>query len=444
MKIDERHEMNEIVESSRESNTTLRGRWLLAARLAWFIIVTLTIVLFVIAIPYQIEQDRILCSGSACLGNSGNQLSQSDLQQLQQAGLSLDFYVGFIISIQIISALIFLVVAAIIFWRRSNDWMGIFVSLELVLFGIAGSSGLLDPLSLHLPALQFPVLFVEILKSIGLLFLLFPDGRFVPRWTRWIAPFIVLRNALGIILPNSQLIGDLFFLELAIPFFAQIYRYWRVSNTEQRLQTKWVIFGITVVVLTRFGILFPVIFESPPVRPSGLSFLIFISALELPALAIPLSIGIAILRFHLWNIDILIRRTLIYTTLTASLALVYFASVLVLQKIFRLVTGDTAPIVIVLSTLAIAALFTPLRKRLQDFIDRRFYRRKYDSARTLQAFSTAARDEVELEKLTILLVSAASEAMQPVSLSFWLKPLPGTRPALPKQKQSESQPHNLR
>jgi hypothetical protein len=421
--------MNARLAHQAESNTKLHGRWLLAARSAWFIIVTWLVVLFVIAIPYQIEQVRILCSGSSCLSNA-NQLSQSDLQQLQQAGLSLDFYVSFTLSIQTIHALIFLVVAAIIFWRRSNDWMGIFVSLVLVLFGITGSSGMFDSLSLYYPALQYPVLVVELLgkTSIALLFLVFPDGRFVPRWTRWLVPLFVLRDALDFELPNSVLIGDLFFLEIAIPVFAQIYRYWRVSNTEQRLQTKWVIFGIMVVALSRFGILIPVVVISPSVRPSGLSLLILLSALNLSTLAIPLSIGMAILRSHLWDIDILIRRTLIYAVITASLALCYFGSVLALQQVFRSVTGETSPIAIVLSTLVIAALFTPLRRGLQNFIDRRFYRRKYDADQALEAFRVAARNEVELGKLTDELLVAAGEAMQPRSIFLWLKPTKVRKP----------------
>jgi hypothetical protein len=128
------------------------------------------------------------------------------------------------------------------------------------------------------------------------------------------------------------------------------------------------------------------------------------------------------LQYRLWDIDIIIRRTLIYSVLTVILALFYFACILALQQAFRSLTGNTSSIAIVISTLAIAALFSPLRKRLQNFIDRRFYRRKYDAARTLETFSAAARDEVELGKLTDQLLSAAGEAMQPVSIFLWVKP----------------------
>ena len=138
-------------------------------------------------------------------------------------------------------------------------------------------------------------------------------------------------------------------------------------------------------------------------------------------LLIPLSIGAAILRYRLFDIDVIINRTLVYGALSVSLALVYFGSVVGLQSVFRALTGEDSTLAVVASTLAIAALFNPLRHRIQGFIDRRFYRKKYDAAKTLEAFSATLRDETDLDSLSTEMVSVARETMQPSHVSLWLR-----------------------
>jgi hypothetical protein len=140
-------------------------------------------------------------------------------------------------------------------------------------------------------------------------------------------------------------------------------------------------------------------------------------------LLIPVSVGIAVLRYRLYDIDVLINRTLVYGTLTVLLALVYFSLVIGLGSLVRLFTGQLSqsPVVIVASTLVIAALFHPLRRRLQAIIDRRFYRRKYDATRILAAFSVTLRNEVDLNQLREELVAVVQETMQPAHVSLWLR-----------------------
>ena len=189
-------------------------------------------------------------------------------------------------------------------------------------------------------------------------------------------------------------------------------RFRRATGVE-RQQLKWFTYGAVLLGLVFISddfYTFPGVWES--VKEA-------IAFNMLP----PLTIGIAILRYRLYDIDLLIRRTLVYAVLTGLLALAYFSSIVVLQSLFRTLTGQgQSQVVTVISTLAIAALFIPLRAQVQNAIDRRFYRRKYDAAKTLAEFAATVRDEVELEKLTERLVAVVEETMQPQSVSLWLKP----------------------
>ena len=214
----------------------------------------------------------------------------------------------------------------------------------------------------------------------------------------------------------------LFILILGAALYSQMYRYRHVSTPLERQQTKWVVYGIALWLLLMLlsSIPYYYLLNLPPGSPSPwwVPFTAWVWFFSLAIL--PISLTIAVMRYRLYDIDILINRGLVYGSLTVMLALVYFGSVVVLQSLFRSLSGQQAPIAIVVSTLIIAALFQPLRQRSQAFVDRRFYRRKYDTEKTLEAFAVTVRDEVDLNKLNETLLNVAVDTMQPTDVSLWL------------------------
>jgi hypothetical protein len=263
-------------------------------------------------------------------------------------------------------------------------------------------------------------------------YLLFPSGRFVPRWTRWAVGLFAAHDVFYWLFPDSilDIASSLPPLDYAvlttlacIAIGSQLYRYRYVSSPAERQQTKWVVFGMVSAGLGTVAFEIP-ISGSPLGQFDPLPALAIQAGLFGTLSLIPLSIGVAIVQDRLWDIDIVIRRTLIYGILTAALALVYFGSVAVTQTVFHALSGDVdrPQASIVVSTLVIAALFNPLRRRIKSFIDRRFYRRKYDARKTLEAFSATLSRETDLDALSDDLVTVVERTMQPAHVSLWLRP----------------------
>jgi hypothetical protein len=202
---------------------------------------------------------------------------------------------------------------------------------------------------------------------------------------------------------------------------AQIYRYVRVSGPVQRQQTKWVVFGLAATMLVVLGRYVPILIFPSLSTSSSLYLLVSAYVYPLGLLLIPVTLGIAVLRYRLWDIDIIINHTLVYGLLTVILTAVYVGLVIGLQALLRGIISQDNSVAIVISTLAIAALFQPLRHRLQKIIDRRFYRSKYDAAKIIEAFSATLRNEVDLTTLSEQLAAVVQETMKPRHISLWLR-----------------------
>jgi hypothetical protein len=209
---------------------------------------------------------------------------------------------------------------------------------------------------------------------------------------------------------------------------------YRRSGGEEREQIKWIALAASVVGLVYLIAMVSSLTYSGPWGGAGTP--LWLGLLQDGSLvsftAVPIAVGFAVLKYRLYDIDLIINRTLVYGSLSATLIILYFGGIVVLQRIFVLLTGQQSTLAVVASTLAIAALFVPLRRRVQGFVDRRFYRRKYDARKTLETFSLRLRDETDLEALNNDLVSVVRETMQPSHVSVWLR-----SETAPKGEQSE-------
>jgi hypothetical protein len=282
--------------------------------------------------------------------------------------------------------------------------------------------------------------------SIIFLVLLFPDGRLPSRRWRPLAwamgLFVALTLVVGALGPGPfpefpsasnpfgvawaqpsevlLLAGGLGGVLCVVATLLSLVVRFYFSRGEKRLQLKWFTYAAVV------GISTPLLLSS---LAPGLFQVFGQLAWTLGFLSLPVSAGVAILKYRLYDIDIIINRTLVYGPLTMMLVAVYVGGVLVLGYAFRTLTGSGSQLSIVASTLLIAALFNPMRRRVQGFIDHRFYRRKYDAARTLETFSAKLRDETDLDELRDDLVSVVHGTMQPEHVSLWLRPEAGPESA---------------
>ncbi len=370
--------------------------WQIAARMGWVATALLTPGLFTASLPYRYEQ----LASPALRAN----------QTLVTLHLPANLYAGYTLALEITIALVFTVVGGVIFWRKSHDAVAVVVAFMLLLGGSAMRPIVtpMDALIAAQPAWTPVVHCLTYLTwlSVFTFFCSFPDGRFVPRWTAGLLGFSALILIPWEFFPDSPLSPWTWppeaFLALAVGMFgassaAQIYRYRRLSDRRQRQQTRWVVFGVTVTLVVGIASYIPRQFD-PVFADNGsdatlLYNLSTLTGMYLAILFTPLTMGISMLRYRLWDIDTLILRTLVYVPLTAVLAGVYSASITLFQKAFITFTGDKSDAAIVITTLVLATTFTPIKNALQIFVDTRF-KGVPDPIRLLNAFNDHVQKSV--------------------------------------------------
>ena len=404
-----------------------KPRWPRWAQIAWWLVIAFAIFSFVATLV-----GLVLMPDYAARHLSEFTPNDFWTYQQTQAGLAqLGWPSAAMVWVQIGRSLIGLLATGILglllLRRKSHDWFGLYVAFAFLLQGLGGSE-ITRPLTERFSGYAW---FYGAFGAISwqlffIIFYFFPNGQPVPRWIRWIALAWGGYIIVDLISPGF---ADNYLWWLSFPFVfsalgSQIYRFFWRTDAVQRQQTKWVMASV-VVILLMIGLILPGAFE-PPTGPNyGAPLIratINLLLLNVTLLLFPVAIGISILFYRLYDIDVIIRKTLVYSVLTALLGLVYFGSVVLLQRLFGTLTGVAqSPLAVVISTLAIAALFTPLRRRIQDGIDRRFYRRKYNAQQVLVQFAVTARDETDLDALTGELARVVQETLQPEHVSVWLR-----------------------
>lgn len=403
----------------------------------------LPLLLFVISVPFRYAE----LVGISRVASA--RLEAGVLRDLIDA-----YYATTVLSLEVFFVLALTLSSTAMIWRNQNDWRPMFFSAVFVAYSVWVTQ--------TLDALELPFVLqkvADMTQAAGLLlaihfFLLFPDGRFVPGWTRlnafgWtvycLAWGLFPGMPLSLIDPFEASFGAFLLLMVlgwTVGLVAQAVRY-RRADPRQREQTKWVLLVIAGACAGYASVYLPGVFLPESGRARLLYELFNVPVFWLLALPIPFALGYAMQRYHLFDVRFIIKKTLVYTILTGTLAAVYFGSVVSLQTLLRAFTGQGSTVAIVASTLAIAVLFRPLGGRIQGAIDQGFHRKRYDPAETLEAYAARLRNETDLDALSHELLNAATETLQPEHASLWLRPPEHGEAKTADTDPPEEKPRNL-
>ncbi len=400
---------------SQALDTHLHGRWLLLARGLWITLVVLTLAIFFASLPVYIAQLQTPCAGMALSCALSQQLSPGQVGALKGMGLSPGDYAAYTVALTLASVVVYLVVSTLIIWRRPDDRMALLVALMLVMFGplVVTFNVSASPSLWRVPNECLTILALSLFV---LVFLLFPSGQFVPHWMRW-TPVLFLAGLVPTAffapsMPNT-LVEQLILLvglgELAILVVVQLYRYRRVSSPLQRQQTKWVVFGFAVPVTVDVLGNVPYVIFPELAGPGSLYPLAHNVVVPFLPLFIPLSFGFAMLRHRLWDIDVLINRTLVYATLTAIIVGVYVLVVGILSTLLH-TFGNF--LIALLATGLVAVLFQPLRARLQRGVNRLMYGERDDPYAVLSRLASRLEATLAPEAILPTIVETVAQALK--------------------------------
>lgn len=419
-----------LLEQSGVSISGSVERELTVIRIAWAAVALVCVGLFIAALPLRLAELTHL-------------VAATNTPRIDGVVFAPEVYVGCAFALELLGPLVFLTLALLIVWRRSDDSGAIRISALLIAFGSA------------LPGTAYAIISATpiwrvtpgALQAIGwtalLIFAyLFPDGQWTPRRSRLVVPLWALWTTSFFVFAEQLTAGRLLLIAAAYLIWviwlgtgvcAQVYRYLRVATPTQRQQSKWVLLGfagalVGILLVSARDIL--ALSQGQVISHNALDMTLALVVLTLSALPIPISIAIAILRHNLYSIDRLINLTLVYGSLSVTLGALYTAAVSLSQYLIQAITGQQgqSQLALALSTLGVAALFQPLRRRIQAEIDRQFYRRRYDAAQTIAAFSASLRTEMDLSEISQRLVRVVHHTMKPRHVSLWLAHPPARPP----------------
>jgi serine phosphatase RsbU (regulator of sigma subunit) len=419
-------EMNQPqIQASSPASSRLERLVLNLTRLAWLLTSTLAVSVFFSTAPAR----------NARLAR----LALVHEPSIESLGMSMRFFIQYSSILDTLIFAIFVFLGMVVVIRKFNDRYAVFMSALLIMLGTALTRPY-DSLATAPASAIYGLLVLDGLVTAAIIYYLysFPNGVFQPSWLRWVALGWVVLSLYWYVWPilaNPETAAltpqpaIVFFGWIAGGILAAIYRYRKTFDRTQRQQTKWLVFG-SIVAGTGFFIqlyLIPLLFPQVSIpSPARVAYVLVGSTfLYLTMLAFPISMAFSILRYRLWDIDLIIRRTIVYAVVTALLTLVFIFLVAGLQQLIYRPVGQPPVLVVALSTLAVSLLFTPLRQGTQRFIDRRFYRARIDQARLLNELAANLRHKVDLTEIADEIISAVTKSLHPQPACLWLYPPEG-------------------